>query len=241
MIPHGGKNAKNLSDCPVTPLTFSRRGENYLFHIPIIAMPAMSITLRQMTDSWDIPSAISLYNIDRWGTGYFGINEKGNIEVLPTREKEKAIDIMEVIEEAKQRGLTFPMVIRFQDLLRAPGGDDQQGVPRGHRGSGLQERLSRRVPDQGQPAARSRGGDRRCRAAVPLRHRGRLQARADRRARDRIEDPESLIICNGYKDSSSSGTRCSAASSARRSSSSSRSSRRCDKSSASPRRWASSR
>jgi arginine decarboxylase len=71
-----------------------------------------------MTETWDIQSAISLYNIDRWGTGYFSINPKGNIEILPTQSEATPIDIMELVAEAQERGLTFPMVLRFQDLLR---------------------------------------------------------------------------------------------------------------------------
>src|SRR3979411_1713802 len=74
-------------------------------------------SIRAMKQPWDIPAAISLYNIDRWGTGYFSINERGNIQIQPTRDK-ASIDIMELIEGAKQRGLTFPLVLRFQDLLR---------------------------------------------------------------------------------------------------------------------------
>ena len=71
-----------------------------------------------MKPPWDIPAAISLYNIDRWGTGYFTVNGKGNIQIQPTRKPEAVIDIMEVIEEAQERGLNFPLVLRFQDLLR---------------------------------------------------------------------------------------------------------------------------
>ena len=67
---------------------------------------------------WDIPAAIALYDIDRWSSGYFTINDKGPISILPTQEQGKQIDIMEAVEEAKERGLTFPMVLRFQDLLR---------------------------------------------------------------------------------------------------------------------------
>ena len=33
---------------------------------------------------WDIPAATSLYNIDRWGAGYFGINDKGHVQAFPT-------------------------------------------------------------------------------------------------------------------------------------------------------------
>ena len=71
-----------------------------------------------MPNDWSINSAISLYNIDRWGSGYFSVNARGDVEIQPTQNPAAAIDIMEVIEDAQDRGLTFPMVIRFQDLLR---------------------------------------------------------------------------------------------------------------------------
>ncbi|MDB6154624.1 MAG: speA [Chthoniobacteraceae bacterium] len=72
-----------------------------------------------MQQPWDIPSAISLYNIDRWGLGYFTINERGNISICPTQNPATPIDIMELVAEARtEYGLDFPMVIRFQDLLR---------------------------------------------------------------------------------------------------------------------------
>jgi len=53
-----------------------------------------------MKQNWDIPAAISLYNIDRWGSGYFTINDKGRISILPTQDATKQIDIMEAVEES---------------------------------------------------------------------------------------------------------------------------------------------
>jgi len=71
-----------------------------------------------MSESWDIPSAISLYNVDRWGSGYFSINRSGNVQVMPTQQESLSIDLMEVVQEARERGMNFPLVVRFQDLLR---------------------------------------------------------------------------------------------------------------------------
>ena len=56
--------------------------------------------------------------MDGWGTGYFSINAAGNAEVRPLKEEGGSIDILEVVNEARKRGLGFPLVIRFQDLLR---------------------------------------------------------------------------------------------------------------------------
>ncbi len=68
--------------------------------------------------SWDIQSARNLYNIHRWGSKYFDINEAGHVVATPLQESGIAVDITDVIEEAKGRSLKFPLLIRFQDILR---------------------------------------------------------------------------------------------------------------------------
>src|SRR5712664_281047 len=67
---------------------------------------------------WDVESAIATYNVDRWGGGYFTINSSGNVEARPLQENGGSIDILEVVNEARARNLGFPLLIRFQDLLR---------------------------------------------------------------------------------------------------------------------------
>ncbi|HUS35708.1 MAG TPA: biosynthetic arginine decarboxylase [Verrucomicrobiae bacterium] len=67
---------------------------------------------------WDIPAARALYNIDRWGAKYFDINENGRVVCTPLQDAGASVDINDVIEEAKARGLRFPLLIRFQDILR---------------------------------------------------------------------------------------------------------------------------
>ena len=70
------------------------------------------------TTDWTVDDSISTYNIDRWSLGYFSINDAGNISVSPLRDKGATIDMLDVVREACERGLQFPMVVRFQDLLR---------------------------------------------------------------------------------------------------------------------------
>ena len=67
---------------------------------------------------WDIQAARALYNIQRWGARYFDINEAGHVVAMPLREAGTVVDITDVIEEAKGRGLQCPVLIRFQDILR---------------------------------------------------------------------------------------------------------------------------
>src|SRR6266542_570129 len=67
---------------------------------------------------WDIQDARNLYNIQSWGAKYFDINEAGHVFARPLQENGASVEINDVIEEAKARGLKFPVLIRFQDILR---------------------------------------------------------------------------------------------------------------------------
>ncbi len=68
--------------------------------------------------SWDIAAARALYNIDRWGASYYDINPEGHVVARPLQEAGATVDLTDVIEEAKGRGLKFPLLGRFQDILR---------------------------------------------------------------------------------------------------------------------------
>jgi arginine decarboxylase len=69
-------------------------------------------------NDWDLEAANATYNVEGWGTGYFSINAEGNVVAKPLQENGGEITILDVINEARARGLPFPLVIRFQDLLR---------------------------------------------------------------------------------------------------------------------------
>jgi arginine decarboxylase len=70
------------------------------------------------SEPWDVQRAREMYNVHRWGAKYFDINEGGRVIAKPLRDTGAAVDLTDVIEEAKARGLKFPVLIRFQDILR---------------------------------------------------------------------------------------------------------------------------
>src|SRR3954468_24377560 len=152
-----------------------------------------------MKSEWDVESAISTYNVDGWGTGYFTVNAAGNAEVRPLQEKGGAIDILEVVNEARERGLGFPLVLRFQDLLRHrvesvncafKKAIEEFGYKNEYRGvfpikvNQLREVIEE-IVDAGQEFhfGLEAGSKPELVAALAMH-----------------KDPESLIICNGYKD-----------------------------------------
>src|SRR5215467_13396493 len=70
------------------------------------------------SEPWDVQRAREMYNVHRWGAEYFDVNESGRVVAKPLRDTGASVDLTDVIEEARARGLKFPLLIRFQDILR---------------------------------------------------------------------------------------------------------------------------
>jgi len=152
-----------------------------------------------MKTEWDLESAIATYNVERWGDGYFTINSSGNVEAKPLKENGGSIDVLEVVNEARERKLGFPLLIRFQDLLRHrvesvnrafQSAMSEFGYRNQYRGvfpikvNQLREVIEEIIDAGGQFHFGLEAGSKPELVAALAMH----------------KDPESLIICNGYKD-----------------------------------------
>ena len=65
---------------------------------------------------WTIEDSKELYNINGWGTSYFGINAQGDVYVSPCKDGTE-IDIKEIVDELALRDVTPPVLLRFPDIL----------------------------------------------------------------------------------------------------------------------------
>ncbi len=68
-------------------------------------------------NNWSIEDSRELYHVDAWGKGYFSINEQGHVVVQPDPQAAAQIDLYEVVEGLKARDLTTPVVVRLSDIL----------------------------------------------------------------------------------------------------------------------------
>ncbi|CAH9019272.1 biosynthetic arginine decarboxylase [Candidatus Nitrosacidococcus sp. I8] len=68
--------------------------------------------------TWNIQNAKDLYNIPHWSEGYFSINEQGYITAHPHGPNSSlSIDLYQVSQEALKTGLSFPILVRFSEIL----------------------------------------------------------------------------------------------------------------------------
>ena len=68
--------------------------------------------------TWSVSDSLKLYNIENWGDQYFSINPSGNLTVHPKRGEGAGVDLKSVVEEIRSQGLRMPVLIRFQDIIR---------------------------------------------------------------------------------------------------------------------------
>ena len=73
---------------------------------------------KKSNKNWTIEDSIETYKINRWGDKYFSINSKGNIAVTPEKKSAKAIDLYTLVKELKSREINTPLIIRFNDILK---------------------------------------------------------------------------------------------------------------------------
>src|SRR3954470_1818853 len=67
--------------------------------------------------AWTVTDATELYEIARWGKGYFTIGENGQVKVHPTKDPGRSIDLKQLVDDLQRRGISLPTLIRFRDIL----------------------------------------------------------------------------------------------------------------------------
>ena len=78
-----------------------------------------AIEPQQERVGWTIEDSADLYRITSWGEPYFFINDAGHVAVRALDAASTTMDIVAIVNELRRRGIKFPILIRFQDVLRA--------------------------------------------------------------------------------------------------------------------------
>ena len=73
--------------------------------------------VREPADRWSIAEAAELYDVASWGKGYFSVGSNGHVCVHPDKDPARSIDLKELVDNLQLRGISLPILIRFQQLL----------------------------------------------------------------------------------------------------------------------------
>ena len=79
----------------------------------------------QTGEVFTVSDATELYEVDRWGKGYFSISP-GAHAGYPTKDPNQAIDLKQLTDHLMLRGIGLPVLIRFRDILKHRVGDIAQ-------------------------------------------------------------------------------------------------------------------
>ena len=86
----------------------------YIYHF--IKNDLLTEVIKIEMRKWRIEDSAELYNIKGWGVGYFSINEKGNIIVTPQKNG-MSVDLKELLDELMLSDVSTPLLVRFPDIL----------------------------------------------------------------------------------------------------------------------------
>lgn len=160
-----------------------------------------SKTDKQSVQAWHFEQSAKLYGIDEWGLGYFNVSKQGEVSacIESNSNKDISVPLMEIVAGMKDRGLDMPVVLRIENLL------DQR---------------IKRINEAFASAIHSANYKNCYRGVFPIKvnqqchvieeisaygrhyHHG-LEAGSKAEliiALSQLQDHDSLIICNGYKD-----------------------------------------
>ena len=72
----------------------------------------------EVGEAWTVVDAAEMYEIARWGQGYFRVGDNGNVTVHPTKDTTRSIDLKQLVDDLQLRGIHLPTLIRFRDILQ---------------------------------------------------------------------------------------------------------------------------
>ncbi len=87
----------------------SRKSVNDLAASP--TSPATSAT------EWSAEQSARTYQIEGWGTPYFSVNDEGHVIVRPNPGDGREIDLFELTDDVRERGIELPLLVRFEDIV----------------------------------------------------------------------------------------------------------------------------
>ena len=89
-------------------------------------------------DTWSIADAADLYEVARWGNGYFSVSPSGTLCVHSNKDPSAGIDLKQLVDRLQQRGIDLPILLRFTEILQHRLGEIHQAFKHAIQESGFE-------------------------------------------------------------------------------------------------------
>ncbi len=162
-------------------------------------MPADTVATAPSDLAWSVSDSSRLYGLEGWGDPYFTVSGRGHVMVQPRGERGGALDLVELVQGLRSRDLTLPLLIRFDDILedrleRLHAAFERAIAQYGYAGR-YQGVFPVKCNQQRHVVEQLVETGRRWHFGLEAGSKAELLI-----ALSLLDDPEALLICNGYKD-----------------------------------------
>lgn len=156
-------------------------------------------TAKTGEEQWGTENSSELYGLNRWGVPYFSINTLGHISVEPRGERGGSIDLVELVKGLQDRHLDLPLLIRFDDILEdrleSLHAAFERAITRYNYNGRYQGVFPVKCNQQRHVIEELIKCGRKWNFGLEAGSKAELLI-----ALSLVEDPDALLICNGYKD-----------------------------------------
>ncbi|AWF82735.1 arginine decarboxylase [Microbulbifer sp. A4B17] len=154
----------------------------------------------EINAQWSIAEAGNVYGVNQWGNGYFDIDSQGNVVVKnPNHDEANAVPLMQIIEGMQDRDLHMPVLLRIENILDKSISSLNETFRQIIEKLGYQNKYQGVYPIKVNQQAQI--VDEVAQFGSRYQHGFEVGSKAEMiAALSTIEELDSLIICNGYKD-----------------------------------------
>ncbi|MGH7163670.1 MAG: biosynthetic arginine decarboxylase, partial [Planctomycetota bacterium] len=153
----------------------------------------------KILQAWTVKDSLDLFNIRMWGSGFYGINEAGDVVVRPKREEGHEVDLKALVDDVKRRGYELPLLLRFTDILSARvleiAGCFQRAIEEHAYKGSYQGVYPIKVNQQRHIVEELLRHGRESHLGLEVGSKPEMLV-----ALAILDDPDALLVCNGYKD-----------------------------------------
>lgn len=150
--------------------------------------------------AWSVEDASELYDVARWGKDYFSVDTTGDLLVHPDPSQNQSINLKELVDGLRQRGVELPVLLRFDGILK-------------HRLEDLHDAFARAIADHNYTGSYS------CVYPIKTNQARHVVERIVQYGREfgfgleagskpellailALADADTPVVCNGFKDAS---------------------------------------